>query len=94
MHETGHLLGLSDRYGSNTAQSQKGYENDLMASGRDPKMMGLSISHYKNILDFANFQDRTATQRQIPVKKFYSICLFDVEYYKNKNNQLLYNLKR
>ena len=59
LHESLHLAGLSDRYTDNAkggATPHKGYANDIMGAHGE---MTLSISHYKNILNFARAEDKS-----------------------------------
>jgi len=53
LHETLQFLGLSDRYSEKTGLPFKGYEHDIMGVNGSRK---LSISHYRNIVDYANQQ--------------------------------------
>jgi RHS repeat-associated protein len=54
MHETGHLIGLADRYeesyyqGRTVFETHPGYEKDLMSSGKNIR---LDKSHYKHYID-------------------------------------------
>ena len=50
LHETGHLLGLSDRYYDDNT-SFKGFEKDLMG-GNARYSFGLDESHYQNYIDY------------------------------------------
>jgi RHS repeat-associated protein len=49
MHETLHLLGLSDRYTEVTGKANAGYKNDIMGTFGITKM---KLTHYHNIVDF------------------------------------------
>ncbi|MBC8054692.1 MAG: hypothetical protein H7Y13_16665 [Sphingobacteriaceae bacterium] len=48
MHETLHLLGLSDRYDEQTGKPHKGYGNDIMGAAGKTAM---SVSHYRNLIE-------------------------------------------
>lgn len=58
MHETGHLVGLADRYediyngyigNGSIPYIHPGYESDLMSDGR--KNIQLDVSHYRHYID-------------------------------------------
>ena len=79
LHETGHLLGLSDRYyGFNT--SFKGFEKDLMG-GNPVFSLGLDESHYQNYIDYYGNQDMGAAPYILLDRKI------DIEYTNNLKKQ-------
>ena len=59
LHESLHLLGLSDRYDANTGEiKDKHYKDDIMARRGTTK---LSLRHYKNIVLFVKREQGLAT---------------------------------
>jgi hypothetical protein len=90
LHETLHLLGLSDRYNKNFPNPDKGYEKDIMGKSLS---FNLSISHYKNIIDYAKRQHELLTPQYPNLKFVYSNHFLDLKY-DRVNGKLKTTLKR
>jgi hypothetical protein len=76
MHESLHLIGLSDRYGAN-GETNIGYENDIM--GAIDKMT-LSTSHYRNIIEYTQNQHNLLAPKKPNLKYIYSNQVLDLKY--------------
>ena len=79
LHETGHMLGLSDRYYDYNTPFE-GFEKDLM--GGDPKYSsGLDETHYQNYIDYYRDQDMGTAPYILLDKKI------DIEFTNNLKNR-------
>ena len=68
LHESLHLLGLSDRYSETTGKPFPNYKNDIMGVyGKTT----LSTSHYRNIIDFTQRQHELLLPRYPNLKYIY-----------------------
>jgi|GEM_PF-4260744 len=77
LHESLHLLGLSDRYSELTGKPYINYNNDIMGVyGKTT----LSISHYKNIIEFTKRQDEILLPQHPNLKYIYGDRTLDKKY--------------
>jgi YD repeat-containing protein len=76
LHESLHLIGLSDRYGAN-GKANIGYENDIMGAW---DKMTLNISHYRNIIEYTQNQHNLLIPKMPNLKYLYSNKTLDLKY--------------
>jgi len=77
LHESLHLLGLSDRYSETTGKPYTNYKNDIMGVyGKTT----LSTLHYKNIIEFTKRQYELLLPQYPNLKCIYSNLALDKKY--------------
>ena len=81
LHESLHLLGLSDRYSEKTGKPFSAYKNDIMGVyGKT----SLSTLHYKNIIEYTQRQHQLLTPKYPNLKYIYSSYTLDIKYEEGK----------
>ncbi len=76
MHESLHLIGLSDRYGANVV-ANIGYENDIMGAA---DKMTLNTSHYRNIIEYTQNKHNLLISNKPNLNNLYCNEVLDQKY--------------
>ncbi len=75
LHESLHLVGLSDRY--NPYGANPGYEKDIMGARNQ---MTLKTSHYQNIIEYTKLQHKVLNVKAPKLTYFYNKTMMDLKY--------------